>query len=1475
MRLTFCLIICLMQIFSYAHANEGKYTVIAPGTIHSNEPYTAAVAVHHTSEPCQIKVGITGPSYNETKIVEASEHEVKHVDFDVPVLKKGDYNLTAEGVNCMNNFKNTTKLNYNKFTGHVRIQTDKGLYKPGDEINFRVIFLDKDLKPTKPQKEAVIWFEDGKRNRIKEIRDFETIKGVYTGKFKISEFPVMGGWRIGVSNGGRFDRTAYIEVDKYVLPKYVVKVEATESVSVKDGDMQVVVRANYTYGKPLDGKATVILSLGSSYYFDSRRDGSKSSEEQKQPPTLIKTADMVKGKAKIDLNVKDYEAYLPYKNSPSYMSVLATVEEQFTGVKINGTTSTTIYPYRYAMNCISYDSCSTFEADKDKDVLFQITYVDGSNLKDTKSPVELKYKEVLRKNHWWHRERELEEKDDAVEVTTMIPPVSDNHTVCFKGHMNETGFVSFKVSLPDLAEYEGYSHYYSLELKYLDEQRELYTTYQYREPKKIDNPNEEDDKPKEYFTLEPKYSYTSKLYLNKPEEFTLNSSKPIPYFDYNVIGRGNILKSGHIDLPDKPKIHNFTLTPEIKWAPYFGVYVYYVDEKGEYHYAERRYSIDFELQNQINVTAAKQVKPGDEVALKIKTEPNSFVGLMAIDQSVLLLRRNNDLNPHEFSWILGSFSTDTPHQGGYSEYPGTNTGCVTLTNADYFYNWTRPEYMSSELLREALDDDEVFVTTAAGPLRPSAQAGVGFAAEDAGAAGGGAAADNVQVRKDFSETWLFADIENTETAEFTWSKKIPETITSWVLTAFSLNPVKGLGVTRESTKVTTFLPFFISIRLPYSVKRGEVINVPALVFNYLDKALDVEVTLDNTDDEYEFTEFSNEVISDQKQVKSVRVPANGAAGVSFLLRPKVLGNVMLKFTAISPVAGDAIHKSMKVVPEGVTQYANRAYLVNLKKQPEVKNSFDLELPEDLVPDSQHVEVGVMGDILGPVLNNLDNLVRLPTGCGEQTMSTLLPNYLVMKYLQNSKRITPALNTKLRYNMETGYQNILKYRHKDGSFSSFGPPQVKDKPRNGSTWLTAYVMRSLLQIGEFVKINDKIIEEGLKYLSEQQAPNGTFTEKGDYFYASQRNHVTLTSSAVMALMENSSYAEKYSQQIKKGLDFIADNVEKTDYLQAQAMGTYTLNKAKHAAAKEKLDKLQSLAKSEDDRMWWSSENKVITGPRWWFYVFSNDVEITSYALLTLLDQEGTTVDDVLPIIKWLNAQRNSYGGFASTQDTVVGLSALIKFAQFADYEPAKMTVDIESKDKRETIKLTEDNGILYQNVEMPPKTKTIEFNAKGTGTALVQIAYQYNIFEKEPKPSFTIRTTKLENSRPTHLEMLVCVNYVGEGKSSNMAILEISTPSGFIVDDESLKEIKKLKRVSNTELKKSDSLLVIYFDHLYKDDETCLMIEAFRTHAVAMQKPAPIVLYDYYENTKKVTAFYEVESKLCDICESEEDCNKCK
>lgn len=48
------------------------------------------------------------------------------------------------------------------------------------------------------------------------------------------------------------------------------------------------------------------------------------------------------------------------------------------------------------------------------------------------------------------------------------------------------------------------------------------------------------------------------------------------------------------------------------------------------------------------------------------------------------------------------------------------------------------------------------------------------------------------------------------------------------------------------------------MNLPYSVIRGEIVAIPIVVFNYMDKDLIAEVVLENRN-QFEFAEISNEV----------------------------------------------------------------------------------------------------------------------------------------------------------------------------------------------------------------------------------------------------------------------------------------------------------------------------------------------------------------------------------------------------------------------------------------------------------------------------------------------------------------------------------------------------------------------------------------------------------------------------------------
>lgn len=175
-------------------------------------------------------------------------------------------------------------------------------------------------------------------------------------------------------------------------------------------------------------------------------------------------------------------------------------------------------------------------------------------------------------------------------------------------------------------------------------------------------------------------------------------------------------------------------------------------------------------------------------------------------------------------------------------------------------------------------------------------------------------------------------------------------------------------------------------------------------------------------------------------------------------------------------------------------------------------------------------------------------------------------------------------------------------------------------------------------------------------------------------------------------------EKYKPQVDNGMKYLLDNVDKTVDQYSLAIAALALQIAKNPAADQVLTKLQGLAKQESDRKWWSKVDAPTEGSSaiWRWQPSSNDVEITSYILLAILDKDGA--ENALPVIKWLISQRNSNGGFASTQDTVVGLQALISFAEKTGAGSGTMDIEFISsggEENKGAIVVNAENSLVLQ------------------------------------------------------------------------------------------------------------------------------------------------------------------------------------
>ncbi|GFN91719.1 alpha-2-macroglobulin-like [Plakobranchus ocellatus] len=134
-----------------------------------------------------------------------------------------------------------------------------------------------------------------------------------------------------------------------------------------------------------------------------------------------------------------------------------------------------------------------------------------------------------------------------------------------------------------------------------------------------------------------------------------------------------------------------------------------------------------------------------------------------------------------------------------------------------------------------------------------------------------------------------------------------------------------------------------------------------------------------------------------------------------------------------------------------------------------------------------------GDIIGAALNNLEDLVRMPTGCGEQNMIGFVSNILVQKYLYSIENLQETTRQAALKHMEIGYQRAINYRHKDGSFSAFG-----DKDPKGSVWLTSFVVKSFAQAKKHIFIDEKDLNRSVDFLVQSQLDTGCFRETGKVF-----------------------------------------------------------------------------------------------------------------------------------------------------------------------------------------------------------------------------------------------------------------------------------------------------------------------------------------------------------------------------------------
>jgi len=1498
-----------------------RVTVVAPRNLRPQSDYHVLVSLANSEAPATIDLQLTGArdsnrEQTDAKSVLIQSGETQTLKFKIGDWPPAEYTLsaTAHATDRSWNFTQEATLTYRAKTYSAFIQTDKAIYKPGQLVQFRALFLTQNLSPLAMKEEINVTISDSKRNLIKQWTGLSNWRGLLTLDLQLSEDPVLGDWTIKVE-ARQQEVSKRFKVAEYILPTFDVSIQLPKYATYNESSIVATVSASYTYGKPVSGHATLTVQpLVRLIQIDTR------------PLNQAQfRARLVNGSADFDVDVlKDLKQGRDLFERA--IEFFALVEEDLTGRKYNRTELMKVHDKNVRIEQLNE---AAFKPGLSYLLQFKVAYQDETPVEDGGPELELRYGVPGRTLERLKLRPIGGLAESLIEIPRKVPSSQSAE----------------KLVAPSLIElqitYRGQVHYLNPLTPFISDSQQYM---------KISLPQLETAGSHQQ---RGQSSRTGKIQapsvsVNDDLRIKVRATEGMQQVTCQGLARGDIIWALSPDAKNRTEFE-FEVKIDQRMAPEAMIMCYYIRTENKEMIADViRVPVSGQVRNIVKIsTSREEAKPGQEVEVGIFTKPNSVVGVLGIDQSVLLLKSGNDISKSDLAEDANLYGGSTAAQVERARNAGSlfeSADVVVLSN-NLIYNglgfregrllYMNAAFGSSEspvaayrsialdsiILEHELTPPEFHIK------RPKEEPAV--------------------IRSLFPETWLWENATAGADGTVRFKSKIPDSITSWVLSAFSINENFGLGLSTGKTSVRVFRLFFIKLNLPYSIIRGETVSIQAIVFNYSKRPTAAKVTLENANGDFEFVEAANNVEDEQHRSESaesklIRVPAEDGAAVSFLIRPRKLGPIDIRVTAQGELARDGLVQKLLVKPEGQTQHLNKALLINLPApQSTLTRNFSIEVPANAVAGSQKVFVSAVGDILGAGLSNVDDLLRLPYGCGEQNMINLVPNIVILNYLQNSKRLRESQRAKAVKNIEAGYQRQLNYKRTDGSFSAFG-----NSDQNGSVWLTAYVLKSLQQAKSIITVDEKVIRRAANFIARFARPDGSIEEVGMLHnkqlqsFAADQNSAYLTAYCMIALLQRPIAADSdapapvpLDEVLERGLNFLERQLEElvaADSVYELAIISYALHLANRPAAADRAyEQLWTRAREERELVWWESGKSLKAGgddnekllanegsierefetigrtststtpppppplkplpvntkhSAHLFIPDSLSIEMTSLALLTIV-RRGE-LDRALPVVRWLISQQNSNGGFASTQDTVLAIEALAAFAGASAASKAAPSIDMElvyprvgrqrtdiRRNSVDQLLITGSNALVNQQIRLPDNITWVQLQATGSGAAVVQISWQYNLLVSAEQPAFYLSPILDKTSNINYLQLSICTFYKA-GDSSNMAVMEVELPSGYVADVEALPGLTRHKDVKRIDTSDGDTKVQIYLDKVSRE-ELCVTVPAHRTSKVSGNKPVPVSIYDYYNRQQAARIFYEPQqASSCDICDQDSCGDSC-
>ncbi|NXE56694.1 A2ML1 protein, partial [Casuarius casuarius] len=1306
------------------------------------------------------------------------------------------------------------------------IQTDKPVYKPGQIVKLRIVTLDQNFiaSTLENNRSLLLPMQDPKGNQIAQWLNATPLGGIVDLSFPLAAEAPVGEYFIKTP-----DRTHTFRVEEYVLPKFSVSIQMPQVVTILEDNFRLQVCGMYTYGKPVQGSVKAVVCRKDVRY---NRKFSKAKHNICKDYTGQTNED---GCFATEVNNKVYHQ----KHDDNYdfnLEAVAFLKESGTGVEFNTTENCKVTfditalkfwgtSYYYQQGAPYYGNLELKSANgtplKNKKVILTVSY---GNRKQTKTYFT---------------------DDSGMSSFTLETSAWDNSSKVFlqaKTHPEDLSGrnlrVSYGTASVTLKAFYSSSHS-SVKIQPVQAMLPCGDVQQVTVHYRILATELGDGAAKAEF--------------------------------YHLVSAGQtslhlpILLLFLLLFPDQYSgAFNVTLPIDII-SPMAALFVYTAFPAGQVAADSFSLKVSKCFRNHVKLGFSDTVAlPGSAVHLHLQAAPGSLCSIRAVDHSVLLLRPAAELSRasviilhslpvkllseskvQQHADMLGGWGRDRPSDmlppplsSAFFSSPSfcQNSGLTFLTSlkikspiecrtqTTFYYDYMYHLNTQTDAAIEGAESEHVELGGKAGPVHTW-----------------------------FPETFIWSLVAINDSGSAELPVTVPDTITDWKAMTFCTSESHGLGIS-ETISLRSFKPFFVELTLPYSVFRGESFPLTTKLFSYLKQCMVLQLSLmDSGDFEFVHTNvrFTVCLCPDSAKTFFWDVKATKLGEVNFTVTAEVIEreDVCTESTAFVPETGgkDTVVKHLLVKAEGLLEEKTHTSLL-CPKGTSVSETITFTIPENTVLGSVRAHISFLGDILGTALDNIDELLQMSSGCGEQNMVHFAPNVFITRYLEETGQLTPEIKQKAIGYLESGYQQQLLYKHTDGSYSAFG-----EGSEPGNTWLTALVLKTFSQAQDFIHIDEQNIKDAASALIKSQTLSGCFKSVGKLFnnglMGAVEEGLGLSSAIITALIHSG--MPRSDPVLRKALKCIRDLVNAdtgSSNLYSLALAANAFAVAGDKALMQKiLKRLDKAAIKSDHQMFWSQQSKKEGESLYWYRAPSVDVELTSSILMAHLSKSSLSSDDIRKasqIVSWVTKQQNPYGGFASTQDTVVALEALALYAtKTFSKEGPDLQASLSSEGFSQKIQVDNTNRLLLQTVELAAIPREYNVRVQGQGCLFLQAVLRYHIPPQRSDFTFAVSVqTECTLPNATQFPVTVHARYTGNRVSTNMVLIQVELLSGYSPMAGSLEELKKMPLVKKVE--SEADRVILYLDELTRQPQVYTLLVRQNTQ-VKNLKPANIKVYDYY------------------------------